>query len=157
MFQRIIDEFKDSTGTTLRMTSLAALVGFALFVTLSFLSAAAFIAVMQRYGLIEACVTVAAIFLVVALIGAAVYTTKKRRARERAEAAARRAARAAASAPLIDPMLLATALPIIRAIGLKKLVPLLAIAGVALGYFATRNAAAADDAAEDDEEAPAEE
>ena len=86
MFQRVIDDLKDSTGTTVRMTSLAALVGFALFVTLSFLCAAAFIAVMQRYGLIEACLTVAGIFLVISLIAAAVYTTKKRRAKARAMA-----------------------------------------------------------------------
>jgi formate hydrogenlyase subunit 3/multisubunit Na+/H+ antiporter MnhD subunit len=145
---------KDSTGTTVRMTSLAALVGFALFVTLSFLCAAAFIAVMQRYGLIEACLTVAGIFLVISLIAAAVYTTKKRRAKARAMAAAREAARAAASAPMIDPMLIAAALPILRAVGLKKLVPLLAVAGVALGYLASRNSAAADEEveAEADEE-----
>jgi formate hydrogenlyase subunit 3/multisubunit Na+/H+ antiporter MnhD subunit len=148
MFQRVIDDLKDSTGTTVRMTSLAALVGFALFVTLSFLCAAAFIAVMQRYGLIEACLTVAGIFLVISLIAAAVYTTKKRRAKARAMAAAREAARAAASAPMIDPMLIAAALPILRAVGLKKLVPLLAVAGVALGYLASRNSAAADEEAE---------
>jgi heme/copper-type cytochrome/quinol oxidase subunit 2 len=148
MFQRVIDDLKDSTGTTVRMTSLAVLVGFALFVTLSFLCAAAFIAVMQRYGLIEACLTVAGIFLVISLIAAAVYMTKKRRAKARAMAAAREAARAAASAPMIDPMLIAAALPILRAVGLKKLVPLLAVAGVALGYLASRNSAAADEEAE---------
>jgi heme/copper-type cytochrome/quinol oxidase subunit 2 len=148
MFQRVIDDLKDSTGTTVRMTSLAALVGFALFVTLSFLCAAAFIAVMQRYGLIEACLTVAGIFLVISLIAAAVYTTKKHRAKARAMAAAREAARAAASAPMIDPMLIAAALPVLRAVGLKKLVPLLAVAGVALGYLASRNSAAADEEAE---------
>ncbi len=142
MFQRVIDDLKNSTGASLKMTSLAALVGFALFVTLSFLCAAAFVAVMQRYGVVEACMTVAAIFLVISAIAAAVYSSKKRRARERALAAAREAARAAAAAPAIDPMLLTMALPIIRAVGLKKLVPLLAIAGVALGYFASRNATA---------------
>lgn len=154
--QRVIDDLKNSTGATVRMTSLAALVGFALFVTLCFLCAAAFIAVMQRYGLVEACLTVAGIFLAVSLVAATVYTTKKRQARERAVAAARQAARAAASAPIIDPMLLAAALPIIRAVGLKKLVPLLAIAGVALGYLASRNGAAADPD-EDEAEAPADE
>jgi preprotein translocase subunit SecG len=148
MFQRVIDDLKDSTGNTVRMTALAALVGFALFVTLSFLCAAAFIAVMQHYGLIEACLTLAGIFLVISLITAAVYTTKKRRAEARAIAAAREAARAAANAPIIDPMLIAAALPIVRAVGLKKLVPLLAVAGIALGYLASRNSAAADEETE---------
>ena len=156
MLQRVIDDLKNSTGVTVKMTSLAALVGFALFVTLGFLCAAAFVAVMQRYGVVEGCLTVAGIFLVISLVSAAVYVTKKRRAKERAIAAARQAARAAASAPMIDPMLLAAALPIIRAVGLKKLVPLLAIAGVALGYLASRNGAAADPEG-DETELPADE
>ena len=157
MFQRVIDDLKNSTGASLKMTSLAALVGFAGFITLSFLCAAAFVAVLQRYGAVEACLTVAGIFLVVSLIAAAVYTGKKRRARERAIAAARAAAKAAASAPAIDPMLLTMALPIIRAVGLKKLVPLLAVAGVALGYFASRGAASPDDAETDGDEPSGEE
>ena len=95
MFQRVIDDLKNSTGASLKMTSRAALVGFAGFITLSFLCAAAFVAVLQRYGAVEACLTVAGIFLVVSLIAAAVYTSKKRRARERAIAAARAAARVA--------------------------------------------------------------
>ena len=43
-------------------------------------------------------------------------------------------------------MLLTMALPIIRAVGLKKLVPLLAVAGVAIGYFASRSAAGPEEA-----------
>jgi len=41
MFARMIDDFKDQTGTALRLTSLAAAVALALFVTTSFLCAAA--------------------------------------------------------------------------------------------------------------------
>jgi hypothetical protein len=135
------------------MTSLAALAGLALFVTLSFVCAAAFVAILQRYGAIEACLALAAIFLVISLAIGGVYLSKKRRARERAIAAAQRAAREAASAPMIDPMLLATALPIVRAIGLTKLIPLLAVAGVAYGYYMSRSAApAADEAPEGEDE-----
>ena len=39
MFARMIDDFKDSTGTALRLTLLAAAAAFALFVTISFLCA----------------------------------------------------------------------------------------------------------------------
>ena len=60
MFQRLIDDFKDSTGTALRLTSLAAAAAVALFVTTSFLCAAAFIFVLQQYGPVEACLTGAA-------------------------------------------------------------------------------------------------
>ncbi|MDB5619977.1 hypothetical protein [Tardiphaga sp.] len=153
MFQRVIEDLKDSTGATLRMTSLVALAGLALFITLSFLCAAVFVAVMQRYGAIEACLTIAGIFLLISLVVGGIYLTKKRRAKARALAEAERAARAAAAAaPLIDPMLLATALPIIRAIGLTRLIPLLAVAGVAYGYYVSRNAAPAEDAAEGEDE-----
>jgi hypothetical protein len=39
---------------------------------------------------------------------------------------------------LADPMLLATGLQIVRAIGIKRLLPILAIGGVALGILASR-------------------
>ena len=148
MFQRMIEDFKSGTGTAIRMTSLAAAMGFALFVALSFLSAAAFVSVLQKFGPVEACLTVAGIFLVIALIAAAVYANKKRQAEVRAAlaaAAAREAAKSAASSMLADPMLLAAGLQLVRAVGLKKLIPLLAVGGVALGFLMSRNAAASDD------------
>lgn len=153
MLQRYVDDLKNSTGATLRMTSLAALAGLALFVTLSFVCAAIFVAVMQRYGAIEACLTLAVVFLIISLAIGGVYISKKRRAKAPAIAAAHRAAReTAASAPMIDPMVLATALPIVRAIGLTKLIPILAIAGVAYGYYMNRGAAPADEAPEGEDE-----
>jgi hypothetical protein len=145
MFQRIIEDLKDSTGATIRMTSIAAVGGFALFVTISFLSAAAFLAVQKAYGPILACLTVAGIFLAIALAAAVLYTNKKREIRKRAAyvaAAAREAAKAAPSM-LADPMLLATGVQIVRALGLTKLVPLLAIGSVVLGYFMNRDATTA--------------
>jgi hypothetical protein len=148
MFQRMIEDFKSGTGTAVRMTSLAAAVGFALFVALAFLSAAAFVAVLQKYGPIEACLTVAGIFLVISLIAAAIYSAKKRESERRAAAAAaaaREAAKSAASSVLADPMLLAAGLQLVRAVGLKKLIPLLAVGGVALGFLMSRTAAASSD------------
>lgn len=153
MLQRFVDDLKNSTGATLRMTSLAALAGLALVVTLAFVCAAVFVAVQQRFGAIEACLTLAGIFLIIALIVGGIYVSKKRRAKERASAAAQRAAReAASSGPMIDPMILATALPIVRAIGLTRLIPLLAVAGVAYGYYMNRKAAPADDEAPESED-----
>lgn len=145
MLKGIIDDLKNSTGNSLRMTSLMALAGFAGFVALCFLSAAAFITMTQRYGVVEACLTIAGIFVVITAIFAQVYATKQKQARERAAAAARAAAKAAANAPLIDPMLVATGIQIARTLGLKKVIPLLALAGVALGYMANRSSAATDD------------
>src|ERR1700681_3301076 len=104
MFQRVIDDFKDSTGTALRLTSLAAAVALALFVTTSFLCAAAFVFVFQRYGLVEACLTGAGIFFVVTLIGAGCYMVRKNQVKARAARAAE-TAKSALPTALAAPML----------------------------------------------------
>jgi hypothetical protein len=142
MFQRMIDDIKDSTGNALRMTCFATAAALALFVTASFLCAAAFVAVLQRYGLIEACLAGAGVFFVVTLVAAGCYMERKRRARLRAAETAKSAMHIA----LADPMLVAAAIQIVRAIGIKKLVPIIAIGGVALGLLATSRRDATDQA-----------
>jgi hypothetical protein len=137
----MIDDFKEQTGTALRLTSLAAAAAVALFVTTSFLCAAAFVFVLQKYGPIEACLTGAGIFFVVTLIAAGSYMARKNRVETRVEETAKSAVQTA----LADPMLVAAG---IRAIGIKKLIPILAVGGLALGFMASRGAAA--------DEAPAE-
>jgi hypothetical protein len=138
MFQRIVDDFKESTGTALRLTSLAALAAIALFVTTAFLCAAAFIVVLEKYGPVEACLTGAAIFFAVTLIAAGGYMVHKRQVKLRAQAAAK----SAAQTMLADPMVVAAGLQLVRAIGIKKLIPLLAVGGLALGLMANRSHAA---------------
>ena len=145
MFQRLIDDFKDSTGTALRLTSLAAAAAAALFITTSFLCAAAFILVLEKYGPVQACFTGAAIFFVVTLIAAISYTVRKKRIEVRAE----QAVRSTAQSFVADPMLVAAGIQVVRAIGVKKLIPILAVGGLALGYMMSRGAA-------DPGEAPAE-
>src|SRR5471030_2127513 len=144
MFARMIDDFKDSTGRALRLTSLAAATALALGVTISFLCAAAFVFVLQRYGLIEACLTGAAVFFVVTLIAAGSYMLRKNRVKVRVEETAKSAMQTA----LADPMLVAAGIQVIRAIGIKKLIPILAVGGLALGFLASRNSSV--------DEAPAE-
>jgi len=146
---RFIHYLKESTGTTLRLTSLAAAAAIALLVTTSFLCAAAFVFVQQKYGPVEACLTGAAIFFVVTLIAAGSYMVRKQQIQARAEQAAKEAARSAKSAAqtvLTDPALMAIGLQVVRAIGIKRLVPLLAVGGLALGFLASRNAAASHEA-----------
>ena len=144
MFQRMIDDFRDSTGIALRLTSLAAAAALALLVTTSFLCAALFVFVLQKYGLIEACLTGAAVFFVVTLIAAGCYIARKNKVEARAARAAETAKSAAHSA-LADPMLVAAGIQVIRAIGIKKLVPILAVGGLALGFLMSRNAPASDE------------
>jgi hypothetical protein len=146
MFARIIDDFKQSTGTAVRLTSLAAMAALALFITTSFLCAAAFVAVLQRYGLIEACLAGAGIFFVVTLIAAASYMVRKRRIQVEAREAAKDTAKSAMQTALSDPMLVAAGLQVIRAIGVKRLIPILAVGGLALGFLASRGSATSDEA-----------
>jgi hypothetical protein len=146
MFARMIDDFKESTGTAVRLTSLAAMAAIALFITTSFLCAAAFVAVLQRYGLIEACLTGAGLFFIVTLIAAGSYMLRKKRIKVEARKEARETAKSAMQSALADPMLVAAGLQVIRAIGIKKLIPILAVGGIALGFLASRGAATSDEA-----------
>jgi hypothetical protein len=134
MLQHFIDDLKDSTGVALRMTSLIAAVAISLFVTTSFLCAAAFVFVLQRYGLVFACLTGAGVFFVVTLIAAGCYLYKKRQAAKRPV----EAAKSAFATALSDPMMVAAGLQIVRAVGVKRLLPLLAIGGIAFGLMAQR-------------------
>jgi hypothetical protein len=134
MFTRMIDDLKESTGVAVRMTSLAAAIALAFLVTISFLCAAAFVYVLQTYGLIEACLTGAVIFFAIALVGIVVYAVRKSQARRQAKEAAKSALQTA----LADPMVIAASIQAARAIGVKRLIPLLAVGGLALGLFANR-------------------
>lgn len=105
--------------------------------------------VLQKYGPVEACLTGAAIFFVVTLIAAGCYMARKRQIEARVEQAAR-TAKSTAQTMLADPMLVAAGLQVVRAIGVKKLIPILAVGGLALGFLASRGAPS------DASEAPAE-
>jgi hypothetical protein len=146
MFQRIIDDFKEQAGSALRLTSLAAIAAVALFITTSFLCAAAFVVVLERYGLTQACLAGAALFFIVTMIAAGSYMLRKRQIEARAKERAKEARSALHS--LSDPRVVATGLQVIRAIGIKRLIPILAVGGLALGFFASRQPAG--------DEAPAE-
>ena len=134
----MIDDFKDSTGNALRLTSLAAAAAMALLVTTGFLCAAAFVFVLENYGPVQACLAGAAIFFVVTLIAAGSYM-----ARKKPDRGARRTGRARPRSPPRKPcwpipMLVAAGIQIVRAIGVKRLIPILAVGGLALGFLASR-------------------
>jgi predicted RND superfamily exporter protein len=144
MFQRIVDDIKDSTSSAVRQASLMAIAGFASLIAIAFLCAAGFIYVLQNYGAIVACIAGAVLFLVVTLSAFAWSTALKQqhtlRARQRAKAA---------RSPLMDPTLVVTGVQLARAMGVKRLLPLLAIGGLALGLLATRGAAREDEAVDE--------
>src|SRR5260370_41126087 len=100
MFQRLIDDFKDKTGTALRLTSLMAAAALALFIAIAFLCAAGFVWVLRAHGLIGACLAGACVFLVVAAIIAGGYTLRKRQIEARAAAGTRSPVQTALAEPL---------------------------------------------------------
>ncbi len=145
MIQRFIDDLKDSTGTAVRLTSLLVAMAALLFIALAFVCAAIFVFVLQSDGLIYACLTVAAIFVIAALLAAGAYVYQKRQA----EAHAAEMAKSTAQSLLSDPIVMALGLQVVRAIGIKRLVPILAVGGIALGFLAARRTS--DDAPDDAE------
>jgi uncharacterized membrane protein YqjE len=134
MIQRFIDDLKDSTGNAVRSSSLMAAMAAMLFIALSFGVAAIFVYVLQTEGLIYACLAGAAIFVIAALLAAGAYVYQKRQA----EARAAEAAKSTAHSVLSDPMVMAVGLQVVRAIGIKRLIPILAVGGLALGFLAAR-------------------
>ena len=141
MFQRIVDDVKEQAGSALRLTTLAAAAAVALFITTSFLCAAAFVVVLERYGLTQACLAGAALFFIVAMIAAGTYMVRKRQNEARAGERAKERAKEARSAlhNLSDPRVVATGFQVIRAIGIKRLIPILAVGGLVLGFLASRH------------------
>src|SRR5439155_20915331 len=97
MFQRIIDGISASTGTTVRLTSLAAGAALALFITTCFLCAAAFISVLEKYGPVQACLAGAGVFFLLTLAAAVSYWAYKLQLRKDAHIPAERASTSAAS------------------------------------------------------------
>ncbi|MES2601100.1 MAG: hypothetical protein V4602_09855 [Pseudomonadota bacterium] len=137
MFQKFMDDIRESTGSALRLTSLAIAVAVSLFITTSFLCAAAFVFVLQKYGLLQACLAGAGVFFVATMLAAICYAVRKRQIRKKPVEAAKSTMQAALS----DPMVLAAGLQIVRTIGLKRIIPLIAVGGIALGLLANRRQA----------------
>ena len=137
MFEKIYDRLKREASGSLRLLALAAACIGAAAIALGFLCAAAFVFVLNRYGLVDACLVGATIFLVATLILLAAYAALA--ARRRREEHARAAADARLS-PLADPRLVLLGLQIVQAVGVKRLLPIMALGAAAfvLGSGAVR-------------------
>ena len=138
MSLRLVDELKGSVSATLRQASLISVVALALVIAAGFLCAAAFVVVLDSYGPVVACLVLAGVFILIAMIAGVIYGVRKRQMEARARRQRARAANLRAAHLLADPLVLTTGLQLARSIGLKRLIPLLAIGGVALGFLATR-------------------
>jgi MFS family permease len=129
MFERVSDRWKNEASSGLRLIALAAASAAVAAVTLAFLCAAAFVAALDRYGLVVACLVGAGVFLAATLALLAAYATFA--ASRRREASARAAAEAQSLSPLVDPRLILLGLQIAQAIGIKRLLPILAVGAAA--------------------------
>ena len=140
MLQKMIDDTRSAMRATARVSALAAATAIAAFVALSFLSAAAFLFVLERYGPVAACLSDAGFFCVVALALLLCLNASRRRTRPK------EVAKSAIQEALADPMVIVAGLQLVRAIGVKRLVPIAAIAGVAFGLMAKSRDAANEEA-----------
>jgi len=99
----------------------------------AFLCVAAYAWLALRIGSVNAGLVMAAIFVVIAIVGLIVCLLARRRARERA--ILERAARAHAPSWLLDPKILATAVQVGRSLGWQRVIPL-ALVGIMAAQWA---------------------
>jgi hypothetical protein len=125
------ERLKSNVGGVVRNTSLLALVAFSLLVMVSFLCAAVFIVVLQNFGAVLACLCLAGIFCLIALLTGVWYVQLKRKRRPAPPLSGLAIA-------MSDPTIAAAGVQIVRTLGAKRLLPLLAIGGIALGLMMQR-------------------
>ncbi len=131
MLQNMIDDVKNALSAAAQTSGVVAASVFTAFVTLCFLCAAAFVFVLDRYGLIMACLCGAGVFFVVTLFLLVWLDALKRRA-----ARPKEVAKSAMQTAIADPMVIAAGLQLVRVVGIKRMIPLVALGGLALGLLA---------------------
>ena len=130
MLERLSDRWKREIGGALGRAAIATAAAAAGAVALAFLCAAVFVAVLERYGLVGACLAGAAFFLLVALVLLIVHSVAPARRRRTSE---RMRAPSESEPPSLisDPRLILAALQVVQAVGLRRLLPLVALGGAA--------------------------
>jgi ABC-type uncharacterized transport system permease subunit len=135
MLERLIGDWRQATITEIRLIAIAVAASVAATAAVGLACAALFAAVMERLGIVDACLAVAVVFLAVTLALLALYAVLRHRA---AHAAAM--ARTHRRSLIADPLVVSTGLPLVQAVGLKRSLTLLAIVGGAMA-LASRPAA----------------
>ena len=133
------------TGITTSIIVWFAIVALAALTAFVFLCVAAYDGLALHMASVYAGLVMAAIFVVIAIIGMVICLLARRRARERAILA--RAARAHAPSWLLDPKILATAVQIGRSLGWQRAIPL-ALVGFMVAQWAREHRARSGEPAE---------
>ncbi len=129
MFERLSDRWRKEARSTVRLAAFAAAGVGTAGVALAFLSAAAFVAVFDRYGLVDACLAGAAAFLAATVVLLVIYAGVLDNSRQ--EARPREMAEPSSPSPLADPRFILVGLQVAQAIGLKRVLPILPVGGAA--------------------------
>lgn len=128
MLGGIFNNLLKGPRAAIRAFAIAAAAGLFALVAVVFLFSAAFVLTSDRFGQVDACLGAAALFLILAVVLGLIQAVVVRRQRRES----RELAASASIAALSDPRALLIGLQIAQAIGLKRLLPLLAVAGLAL-------------------------
>jgi len=126
------------TGITTSFIGWLAIVVLAAMTAFAFLCVAAYDWLSLQMSSVYAGLVMAAVFVVIAIIGLIVCLLARRRARERA--ILERAARAHAPSWLLDPKILATAVQVGRSLGWQRVIPL-ALVGFLVAQWAREHRA----------------
>ena len=139
MFEGLLDRLRTEAGGAVRLLAVAAAIVVTAAIALGFLCAAAFVAALHGLGLVDACLVGAGVFVlatIVLLVAYVVVAARRRRAVQRP----------LPEPSFADPRLIQVGLQVVQAIGVRRLLPLLAISGAAFVLAArTRRGAAADE------------
>ncbi len=138
MLARLIGDWREATLTEIRLIAVAVAAGCAAIAALGLACSAVFVAVADRFGVVDACLTVAAVFLALTLAFLALYVVLRRRA-----ARAASAAKARSRSLIADPLVVATGLQLVQAVGVKRALTLMAVVGGAMA-LATKPAGRAE-------------
>jgi hypothetical protein len=126
------------TGITTSFVVWLAIVALAALTAFAFLCVAAYDWLSLQMTSVYAGLVMAAVFVLVAIIGIIVCLLARRRARERA--ILERAARAHAPSWLLDPKILATAVQVGRSLGWQRVIPLALVGFMAAQWARERRA-----------------
>ncbi len=127
MLERLIGDWREATAAEIRLIAVAVAAAGAATASLGLACAAVFVAVTNRFGVVNAWLTVAAVFLAVTLALLALFVALRRRAQRAASMA-----KARNRSLIADPLVVATGLQLVQAVGVKRALTLMAIVGGAM-------------------------
>jgi Na+/melibiose symporter-like transporter len=146
LFGGFFDELKVSLNLTLKAMIAGAIFAFAGMAAFVSALVVLFLWTLQTYGLMQAWAVVAAVFGIIALLALIPLVASSRKRRALQEAAEARLAKAQAERSKEpewwqNPATLLTGIQVVRTLGVRGALPLLAVAAVAAGFFLSRQPA----------------